>query len=108
MLNRQEMNATDPFSPEGIRQRLSAEQISPAQADRLAEAIAGALRRTCKEWFPGTDYDDWRQMLPEPLLDVVIQLLTWDEDGRIVADHLPAAAVACIFLDLQHSAIPVG
>lgn len=99
---------TDPFSPEGIRQRLSTEQISPAQADRLAEAIAGALRRTCKEWFPGTDYDDWRQMLPEPLLDVVIQLLTWDEGGQIVADHMPTAAAACIFLDLQNSAIPVG
>ncbi|MGW4981239.1 hypothetical protein [Streptomyces mirabilis] len=99
---------TDPFSPEGIRQRLNTEQISPAQADRLAEAIAGSLRRTCKEWFPGTDYDSWRQMLPEPLLDVLVQLLTWDEDGQIVADHLPTAAAACIFLDLQNSAIPVG
>ncbi|MEU9405089.1 hypothetical protein AB0E08_05175 [Streptomyces sp. NPDC048281] len=99
---------TDPFTAEGIRQRLNTEQISPAQADRLAEAIAGSLRRTCMEWFPGTDYDDWRQMLPEPLLDVVIQLLTWDEDGQIVADHMPTAAAACIFLDLQNSTIPVG
>ncbi|MDQ0602029.1 hypothetical protein QF037_006374 [Streptomyces canus] len=47
-------------------------------------------------------------MLPEPLLDVVIQLLTWSEDGQIVADHMPTAAAACIFLDLQRSAIPVG
>ncbi|MCX5328098.1 hypothetical protein [Streptomyces sp. NBC_00140] len=99
---------TNPFSLEGIRQRLSAEQISPAQADRLAEAIAGTLQRTCKEWFPGTDYDDWQQMLPELLLDVVIQLLTWGEDGQIVADHMSTAAAACIFLDLQNSAIPVG
>ncbi|WSQ08938.1 hypothetical protein OG604_14830 [Streptomyces sp. NBC_01231] len=98
----------DPFSPESIRQRLITEQIGSAQADRLAEAIAGSLQRTCKEWFPGTDYDNWRQMLPEPLLDVLVQLLTWDEDGQIVADHLPTAAAACIFLDLQNSAIPVG
>ncbi|WP_405613254.1 hypothetical protein [Streptomyces sp. NBC_00076] len=97
-----------PFSPESIRQRLSTEQISSAQADRLAEAIAGSLRGTCKEWFPGTDYDNWRQMLPEPLLDVLVQLLTWDKNGQIVADHLPTAAAACIFLDLQNSAIPVG
>ncbi|WP_329318032.1 hypothetical protein [Streptomyces sp. NBC_01262] len=97
-----------PFSPESIRQRLSVEQISPAQADRLAEAIAASLQRTCKEWFPGTDYENWRQMLPEPLLDVLVQLLTWSEDGQIVADHLPTAAAACIFLDLQNSAIPVG
>jgi hypothetical protein len=99
---------TDPFSPERIRQRLGVEQISPAQADRLAEAIAESLQRTCKEWFPGTDYDNWRQMLPEPLLDVLVQLLTWDEDGQIVADYRPTAAAACIFLDLQNRPIPVG
>ncbi|MER6131931.1 hypothetical protein [Streptomyces sp. NPDC001815] len=99
---------TDPFSPEGIRQRLSAERIGPAQADRLAEAIAESLQRTCEEWFPGTDYDNWRQMLPEPLLDVLVQLLTWDEDGQIVADYRPTAAATCIFLDLQNRPIPVG
>ncbi|MFF7475077.1 hypothetical protein [Streptomyces sp. NPDC008092] len=99
---------TDPFSPEGIRQRLSTEQISRAQADRLAEAITGSLRRTCEEWFPGTDYDNWRQMLPEPLLDVLVQLLAWDENGRIVADYRPTAAASCIFLDLQNHPIPVG
>jgi hypothetical protein len=99
---------TDPFSAEGIRQRLSAEQISPAQADRLAEAIAESLQRTCKEWFPGTDYDNWRQVLPEPLLDVLVQLLTLDEDGQIVADYMPTVAATCIFLDLQNRPIPVG
>ncbi|MFJ9907946.1 hypothetical protein ACIRVK_34580 [Streptomyces sp. NPDC101152] len=99
---------TDPFSPEGIRRRLSAEQISPAQADRLAEAIVESLQRTCKEWFPGTDCDNWRQMLPEPLLDVLVQLLTWGEDGQIVADYMPPAAATCIFLDLQNRPIPVG
>ncbi|MFC8671448.1 hypothetical protein ACFUEN_02095 [Streptomyces griseorubiginosus] len=99
---------TDPFSPEGIRQRLSVDQISPAQVDRLAEAIAESLQRTCKEWFPGAEYDNWRQMLPEPLLDVLVQLLAWDEDGRIVADYMPTVAVTCIFLDLQNRPIPVG
>lgn len=99
---------TDPFSPEGIRQRLSVDQISPAQVDRLAEAIAESLQRTCKEWFPGAEFDNWGQMLPEPLLDVLVQLLTWDEDGRIVADYMPTVAVTCIFLDLQNRPIPVG
>ncbi|MGR3872735.1 hypothetical protein ACUXZZ_29770 [Streptomyces graminifolii] len=99
---------TDPFSSAGIRQRLSAEQISPGQADRLAAAIAESLQRTCEEWFPGTDYDNWRQTLPKPLLDVLVQLLTWDEDGRIVADYMPTAAATCIFLDLQNRPIRVG
>ncbi|MDH6499568.1 hypothetical protein [Streptomyces sp. SAI-149] len=99
---------TDPFSPERIRQRLSVEQISLTQADRLAGAVVESLQRTCKEWFPGTDYDNWRQMLPEPLLDVLVQLLTWEEDGQIVADYRPTVAAACIFLDLQNRPIPVG
>ncbi|WP_405889442.1 hypothetical protein OG427_02710 [Streptomyces sp. NBC_00133] len=97
----------DPFSPESIRQRLSVEQISPAQAERLAEAIIGSLQKTCKEWFPGVDYDNWRQMLPEPLLDVLVQLLTWSEDGQIVADHMPTVAAAHIFLDLQNFFTPI-
>ncbi|MXM62188.1 hypothetical protein GR925_01655 [Streptomyces sp. HUCO-GS316] len=99
---------SDPCSLESIRQRLSSEQISPAQADRAAEVIAEFLRATCKRWFPGADYDNWCQMLPEPLLDVIVQLPALSEGGRIVADHLPTAAVSSVFVDLQTFSAFVG
>ncbi|WP_172387147.1 hypothetical protein [Streptomyces sp. MNP-20] len=91
---------TDPFSLAGIRQRLSAAHISSEQADRLADVIAASLRETCATSFPGSDYELWCQMLPESLLDLIVEVLTWTDDGLIAADHLPAGAASRVLEDL--------
>lgn len=96
-----------PFSLDGIRARLDLDQVGSVQADQLARAIERHLRAVCERRFPGFDYECWLQMLPEALLDVLISLLTWGEDGRIVADHLPLGAVGCIFDDLYVFVAPV-
>ncbi|MEV0444979.1 hypothetical protein AB0I84_31490 [Streptomyces spectabilis] len=91
---------TDPFSLAGIRQRLSAAHISSDQADRLADVIVASLQETCVTSFPGADYDTWRQMLPESLLGLIVEILTWTDDGLIAADHLPAGAAGRVLEDL--------
>ncbi|MFI6434410.1 hypothetical protein [Streptomyces sp. NPDC050759] len=99
---------SNPFGLEAILRRLISEPIGPEQVRRLARAISDLLQEVWEQRFPGVDYDDWCGSLPEPLLDVIIQLLTWSEDGRIVVDRLPAAAVGHIFTDLKSFSAPVG
>ncbi|WJV48933.1 hypothetical protein [Streptomyces flavofungini] len=91
---------TDPFSLAGIRQRLSAAHISSDQADRLAEVIVASLQETCASSFPGANYDNWRQMLPESLLDLLVEVLAWTDDGLIAADPMPTGAASRILEDL--------
>ncbi|MDX2878439.1 hypothetical protein [Streptomyces ipomoeae] len=99
---------SNPFSLESVLRRLISESIGPEQVRRLAWAISGCLQEVWEQRFPGVDCDDWCKSLSESLLDVIIQLLAWSEDGRIVVDRPPVAAVGHIFTDLKSFSVPAG
>ncbi|MFD9791308.1 hypothetical protein ACFWXK_10180 [Streptomyces sp. NPDC059070] len=91
------------MNQECISKRVDKEPLSRGQKDRLAEKIHTTLRRTCDEQFPGLDYGTWAHMLPEPLLDLMVELIACEGDNVVAADTMRASAVALVFQDLAYN-----